>query len=1267
MMFLFMLLLMDGEEGQQAAYRNRRRHGGRLRGHGGGGKSRRGGDDEVLADHLYRARVAQDGKVARSARLDRRYGMLQSLNGGKDVEKEMMEWAAEELERKEKEDAKQDEDDGDDARTQKRGGRNNKFKRRHTGTQSDDNADSAAVEEDDEDEEDKEDANKRMVHHYPRNVTGYYRGEWKRVGNDRNGTLEDGFASGAASRDDKDDKSAKKKKMSSDGKDDDEDGDDEDDAPYIVDEVEIEAAVQTMMRERGDRVGVYLLPRGMRLPKGYNASGNATLSPTEEAANAIERAYDRQKGSVDRRASSLLRPSVNAGAGMAKKEKPADGEEEPKLSLSKSSGRAAFQLYARSIPAMTQLSLIEGFVKLYDGENTAFSTRKDLLMRVRGIVVHSIGKVSLVANAGRGRSAMVVRTDSDRDTAGGIIPSSAETMDKDEKMNDGKKTEHRRRLQEVLADLPEQPSAPVLDEIRNDVWNVFGDDEDLGEPRPLLRHLSEEDPEDDAEFTRYLEGLYNEANYGDRSFDNLFVGERCRQRAEALYNFLARKPRRRDPSSFRTGIIPQHVTSFIHQWLGMGVPDFSSDGMIPIDIDGDMEGRRRRRRLLVDSENFSAPVLLQNNNSAGVEVDIGIDEHDEDSNEGEDDDEIYSNNTFDGSTSTSRRAKVNSDAAAMKTKTSTKGKMKKAETKQKETTEKRLKNAKMYSLMTKNIQTYPFVPDDEDRGVEKTTTPIDRRIPYREQLLEENGQNCEFQLNLEIKQTEWSVRDWKRLVERQIRRVKDLDPASYRREEEMDSEEYEARAKKKKRAASRAAAETLRKKGTPPSSSPRPLPKKDKESMVMTLTGAIVSTECHFNSTINVTAIRTDWENTTGKAINYSFYMMLTCLTQIVVLLRQLLHTQAHSAATRVSLISIAWQAILDAVLCITHIFLCLVMQPLFTAFASVAFFKLLIFCVIEMKYMAIILQARDRASGNGNIGAEEMRRRIALLHLRFYSAFMVVVFLFYYVGEKNRTLYMLLLYSFWVPQIVMNVITEARRPMHKYYVYGMSITRLVAPLYLYGLPNNFLKEVNPDHPHNLIRCGLLALWVAVQTALLIGQDKYGARFMIPARFLPPKYNYYRPIPPCLLASMAQDVVDSSSDKAEPSLTSPPRKSSSAPPTTQGLDPPNLAVEDGPLSPSPSRDVASPSSGTGVARRIKKGKRPRSTSTKMTMQEEPAEAPDDGCAALDCVICYNDIDLSKKKGYMLAPCDHLFHTDCLMQWMDVKMECPICRKELPPT
>ena len=48
-----------------------------------------------------------------------------------------------------------------------------------------------------------------------------------------------------------------------------------------------------------------------------------------------------------------------------------------------------------------------------------------------------------------------------------------------------------------------------------------------------------------------------------------------------------------------------------------------------------------------------------------------------------------------------------------------------------------------------------------------------------------------------------------------------------------------------------------------------------------------------------------------------------------------------------------------------------------------------------------------------------------------------------------------------------------------------------------------------------------------------------------------------------------------------------------------------------------------------------------------------------------CAICYAPVD-SALEDYMLTPCDHVFHQGCLTRWMDIKMECPTCRRELPP-
>jgi len=385
------------------------------------------------------------------------------------------------------------------------------------------------------------------------------------------------------------------------------------------------------------------------------------------------------------------------------------------------------------------------------------------------------------------------------------------------------------------------------------------------------------------------------------------------------------------------------------------------------------------------------------------------------------------------------------------------------------------------SAPTRYVYPYPYVIDDAEDSIKKASSSASRRIPSREQISQANAANCEFEINMDIQEIRWTYGEWRTSMEHRLRMGGFFNPNGIIAQSKVvkwKRSQYLVMVKSQ--------LDFLEKQ----------IPK---EALVMTMVGTIDSNNCDFQSFVNVTAMRTNWEHTTSKAINYSFYMMLTCLTQIVILLRQLLHTQSQSVASNVSLLCIGWQALLDAILCISHIFLCLVMQPLFTAFASVAFFKLLIFCVIEMKYMAIIIHARNTAN-NAGFTQEDLRRQITLLHLKFYGALMFSILAFWHFGQTNRSLYILVLYSFWVPQIVLNVITESRKPLHPYYLYGMSLTRSVAPLYVFAVRNNFLKEVNPDFPTETRMCEILILWIGLQTAILFAQGKYGTRFMIPQR-----------------------------------------------------------------------------------------------------------------------------------------------------------------------
>jgi hypothetical protein len=49
---------------------------------------------------------------------------------------------------------------------------------------------------------------------------------------------------------------------------------------------------------------------------------------------------------------------------------------------------------------------------------------------------------------------------------------------------------------------------------------------------------------------------------------------------------------------------------------------------------------------------------------------------------------------------------------------------------------------------------------------------------------------------------------------------------------------------------------------------------------------------------------------------------------------------------------------------------------------------------------------------------------------------------------------------------------------------------------------------------------------------------------------------------------------------------------------------------------------------------------------------------------ITCVVCYNAVSLNYGE-YMITPCDHVFHTECLGRWLAQKLECPICRAPQP--
>ncbi|KAL5147863.1 Transmembrane E3 ubiquitin-protein ligase FLY2 [Glycine soja] len=266
-----------------------------------------------------------------------------------------------------------------------------------------------------------------------------------------------------------------------------------------------------------------------------------------------------------------------------------------------------------------------------------------------------------------------------------------------------------------------------------------------------------------------------------------------------------------------------------------------------------------------------------------------------------------------------------------------------------------------------------------------------------------------------------------------------------------------------------------------------------------------------------------------NKAVNYTLMVTFISFLQVLLLIRQMEHSNTQSGAAKVSILMIGQQAIVDAYLCLIHLTAGILVESLFNAFATAAFFKFVVFSIFEMRYLLAIWKAsRPLSSGEG---WETMRRELSVLYSRFYGILLGGILLMYEFHYHLR-LILLLVYSFWIPQIITNVIRDSRKPLHPHYILGITVTRLAIPLYIFGCPDNFLR-IEPDQSW----CVCLAIFVGLQAAILLLQHYFGSLWFIPRQFLPEKYCYYRRFAQdtnhatdCVICMTAIDISPRSND-----------------------------------------------------------------------------------------------------------------------------------------
>ncbi|KAK7966042.1 transmembrane GTPase fzo1 [Apiospora aurea] len=217
---------------------------------------------------------------------------------------------------------------------------------------------------------------------------------------------------------------------------------------------------------------------------------------------------------------------------------------------------------------------------------------------------------------------------------------------------------------------------------------------------------------------------------------------------------------------------------------------------------------------------------------------------------------------------------------------------------------------------------------------------------------------------------------------------------------------------------------------------------------------------------------------------------------------------------------------------------------------------------------------------------------------------------------------------SLWVPQIYRNIYRNCRRAFSWRFVVGQSVLRLLPISYFYTAQDNF-AFAEPDWTAFTVLAG----WLWIQIWVLVAQNVLGPRFGLPKNWMPEAWEYH-PI-------LREDNVESG-----------------------GL-PIGLVSVSAPGSPSLERRKSNGgdgSSGSGAG-----GKH----TTKIHVIDcaicrEVLEVPVVKAGEADPAAVGGVAGVFARRVYMVTPCRHIFHSECLEGWMRFRLQCPICREELPP-
>jgi hypothetical protein len=371
----------------------------------------------------------------------------------------------------------------------------------------------------------------------------------------------------------------------------------------------------------------------------------------------------------------------------------------------------------------------------------------------------------------------------------------------------------------------------------------------------------------------------------------------------------------------------------------------------------------------------------------------------------------------------------------------------------------------------------------------------------------------------------------------------------------------------------------------------------------------IIITSKELNVTIN-SKVGND-EITKQKVRIYSFILSIFGLIEIYYILKLIMKINDHNEiGNKLSILSISTNCYFKVIICIMHFLLSIsnTDEDISYQFGVPTIIYFFAFTGFELKLLFLVFKTR-----NNNVANQELyRKRLLCLYFLFYVCLTITVFNI----KECLTNYSIIFFVYtipWLSQILYSILTNTRPPMSRHYIFFLSLSRLYLPIYIKGIDGN-IYDLKPSY----LKVFLLILITFIEMVILLLQKTLGPRTVLPTKYRKRGYDYYK------------DHV-------------------------------NIELH---VSKNPNCIICLQSLSVEVDENF-------NTITKKIIKRR------NKCDKI-MKICYLDTLNEKikrwfkniegkaiKKKYMITPCDHVFHTQCLEKWMELKNECPYCRQKIP--